>query len=766
MPARFIGNIDHALSRLRSSRQDPILPGYLPSTTPSRAENPSQRYASGDVVFAKQSVPNSFTSKLAQSQTIFTQPQFYSPLHTPQNWQIPSKRREIYNWCRYFFENEAKVAAAINFYSQFPLSGGFELQCEDPKIKRFFEHLCKKLKVDEWCRGIAQEYFLIGDVFPFLEIECERCRGAMVVNGKTCDHAGGTFRRLVTLNPDWVDVQKNIFADDPLITLLPDEELRRVVFQKQPKPIYEKIPDHVKKLILAGRPFPLDDMSVSHLRFNPHPYGTYGTSLIRRLFKILAYKDKLMTAQWLVAERLILPVRIVKVGEKERPAGPADIAAVQQQIAQVANDPNLTLVTHHAFEYDWVGTSGKILQLSNEHELINKEILQGLMLNEALLSGDMPGYSSAAIGAEAIIQRLEDWRRELAQWIENHVFKPVAMMKGFIDEDQTKELGELVGEPLFIVPKVKWAELHLRDQQQANQTLLSLQERGLVSAQTTLEKLDYDYDQEVERIRYETAEQSLGQAAAGGMGGGGMGGMGGMDMGGGLGGPPGGGLGGAPESVLPGGEVGGPAGAPGAPPAPGGPGAGAGTTGKIMKPGKSKNVPKEEEVQPSHVRLTSLEQKMYKTIMGMRLPFKAFSQYPLGPYRTDFAIPQIRLAIECDGEYWHKQPEAVAKDMKRDSELAASGWTVVRFAERDINERMPDIQYSISSLINELWSKAYKRQKETNAAMEKRDIKMASDGGQVTGIIVTREDMEDSHLRERSKMDLYPKEKKLDGDAY
>lgn len=185
-----------------------------------------------------------------------------------------------------------------------------------------------------------------------------------------------------------------------------------------------------------------------------------------------------------------------------------------------------------------------------------------------------------------------------------------------------------------------------------------------------------------------------------------------------------------------------------------------------MKPGKSKNVPKEEEVQPSHVRLTSLEQKMYKTIMGMRLPFKAFSQYPLGPYRTDFAIPQIRLAIECDGEYWHKQPEAVAKDMKRDSELAASGWTVVRFAERDINERMPDIQYSISSLINELWSKAYKRQKETNAAMEKRDIKMASDGGQVTGIIVTREDMEDSHLRERSKMDLYPKEKKLDGDAY
>ena len=27
-----------------------------------------------------------------------TQPMFFSPLHTPQNWQIASKRREIYQW--------------------------------------------------------------------------------------------------------------------------------------------------------------------------------------------------------------------------------------------------------------------------------------------------------------------------------------------------------------------------------------------------------------------------------------------------------------------------------------------------------------------------------------------------------------------------------------------------------------------------------------------------------------------------------------------
>ena len=29
---------------------------------------------------------------------IWTQPMFFSPLHTPQNWQIASKRKEIYQW--------------------------------------------------------------------------------------------------------------------------------------------------------------------------------------------------------------------------------------------------------------------------------------------------------------------------------------------------------------------------------------------------------------------------------------------------------------------------------------------------------------------------------------------------------------------------------------------------------------------------------------------------------------------------------------------
>ena len=35
---------------------------------------------------------------------LFTPPQFFNPLHTPQEWQIASKRREEYLWSRHWYK--------------------------------------------------------------------------------------------------------------------------------------------------------------------------------------------------------------------------------------------------------------------------------------------------------------------------------------------------------------------------------------------------------------------------------------------------------------------------------------------------------------------------------------------------------------------------------------------------------------------------------------------------------------------------------------
>ena len=501
---------------------------YAPSTTTSAfGSGGMYRFAAGST---------------SAGGVVYGQPQFFSPVHTPINWQIPAKRLEQYQWARFFYENEPKIAASIDFYSYFPMND-YEHECKNRDVRIYFDKFKKRLELAKWTRLMSHEVHLLGDVFPFLEISCPHCGGSGRLGDMICEHPGGTARRLVILNPDYVEVFTKPLYPDPIIALKPDEELISMVQGKSPG--HERLTPEVRALIASGQPIRLDNRNVSHLKYGEGGYTKYGTGMVRRLFPILSYKTKLMVAQWIVAERLIVPIKVVKVGNDERPAGPADIAAVQEQLAQTSNDPNLTIVTHHAFEIDWIGTSGKVLTLSNEFDFINQEILDGMMINNALLNGEGPTYNNAAIGIESMIERLETFRREIAQWIEEYIYLPEAIRQGFIDEEETES-----GEIEYIYPRVKWNSMHLRDQQQYRQTVLQLYEKGLLSAQTVLEVFDFDPDTEIERKRYDAVQMmALGQGAGGGMGdmgggfGGDMGGMGGMeggmgggDMGGGMGG--------------------------------------------------------------------------------------------------------------------------------------------------------------------------------------------------------------------------------------
>ena len=663
--------------------------------------------------------------KSASNGIIYSQPQFFSPVYTPINWQIPSKRREIYQWCRFYYENEPKVASSIDFYSAFPING-FNHECSNREIKDYFDEYREKLELDRWLKVISHERHLLGDCFPFLEISCETCGDSGVgEDGKACDHKGGEFKRLVILNPEYVEVYTSPITPDPVICLIPDDELRNLVTKKGPG--YEKLSPRVRALIASGMPIPLDNKCISHLKYGETGYNRYGVSMVRRLFPTLAYKTKLMTAQWIVAERMILPIKVVKVGNDDRPASAADIANVQSQLAATANDPNLTLVTHHAFDLDWYGASSKVLTLSNEFELIAQEELDGLMINKALLNGEGPTYSNAAIGVEVMIHRLEQWRDELSRWIEQHIYLPIAKMKGFVEKDE-------FGHPKYVYPRIKWNIMHLRDQQNYRQFMLQLYEKGVISTKRLLDAFDIDYDEEIEILNYERATGAFGGQQMGM--GGGMGGMGG-GFGGGGGGAPGGDMGmggGGPmgDTGMPGGggaDMGMGGGAPGGgAPAGGAPGAMASSNttnigqfgNRVLKKKTRDKLQREIDQQQSAQQAqqaattdiseaktvdvqgrklyTSIELSLLRELVKARqqgsikhaiVPhFRPTEKFGPQPIELDFAIPDVKVGIEADGVLYHSTLQQQKDDDERDAKLAQAGWTILRFTDHEIESRL------------------------------------------------------------------------------
>ena len=677
---------------------------------------------------------NRYASAADQSSITYGQPQFFSPVHTPINWQIPSKRLEIYQWSRFFYENEPKVASAIDFYSFFPMNG-FDNECKDRKIKKHYDKLKKRLQLSKWLKLMSHEIHLLGDCYPFMEISCEHCLGSGKIGDEICEHEGGTVKRMVILNPDYVDVISSPLNPEPLIALRPDEELINMVQKRTPG--YERLNPFVIQMVSAGRPIPLDNRNVSHLKYGESGYSRFGVGMVRRLFPILSYKTKLMVAQWIVAERLIVPIKIVKVGSDERPAGPADIAQVQAQLQMTANDPNLTIVTHHAFEIDFMGAAGKVLTLSNEFELLNQEILDGMMINNALLNGEGPTFAAASVGIEAMIERLESYREEIAEWIEEKIYLPEAKRQGFIAEDSDPDDDD----PEYIYPKVKWHPMNLRDQQQTRTFILQLYEKGLLSAQTVLEAFEFNPDQEIERKRYDAVQmaalgQGLGEMGLGQQGqqegemGGGFGGM--PDMGGMPPMPGGGGEGGMPDM---GGEA--PISAPGGEGAPmmsktlntvqaqstnDGVADPSSYGGKVLKqktrermdaekrktykdaPGKGQQggVTGMRDLQ-GRIVFTKPERELlnkiaeYKNNGLIKYPIVPQFEVKYGPrpYLIDFALPHLKIGIEADGEAFHSSPKQLQHDKERDMKLAQAGWTILRFTDDEIERKIERVLSTI-----------------------------------------------------------------------
>lgn len=468
-------------------------------------------------------------SQLQQINT--TAPGYFSPFLTAQAYQIPNNRKEIYLWSQWYYDNEPKVAAAIEFYTDFPVSG-FTLECSNGYVKDYFEDLVNKLNFAKWLPLISQEYHLRGDVFIMGNIECQHCHGLNInEDGEPCQHEGATWRSISVLNPDTVETTAYFHDQDPLYYMTVTDDMVRVIQEKKPKEVYDRIPPEVRKKILAREPIHIHPEAIYHLKRGAAPWQPYGTSMVRRLFQTLAYKDKLRQAQWLVAERNILPIKIVKVGSEERPANDEDLQDVQDQLTSVANDPLLTLVTHHNFDFDYVGASGKVLQLTNEFELIEQDIIDGFMLNKAIINGEGPGYQNAAVGINAMAKRLERFRGELAYWIEERIFKPIAIWNGFTVEGKR-------GQEEYIYPKIKWDDLQLKDDTGKLQMMVTAQQNGVISAQTLIESFGVDYDQEVERLRFEQTANFIsapeGMTGPGGIGGGygaqagGAGGLGGL----------------------------------------------------------------------------------------------------------------------------------------------------------------------------------------------------------------------------------------------
>lgn len=115
---------------------------------------------------------------------------------------------------------------------------------------------------------------------------------------------------------------------------------------------------------------------------------------------------------------------------------------------------------------------------------------------------------------------------------------------------------------------------------------------------------------------------------------------------------------------------------------------------------------------------TLIEKKISRELNKRNIQFTP--QYSIdGKFVCDFALPEFKIIIECDGDYWHANPEIydttkltktqsrkVETDKYKDKYLQEKGWTVLRFFEskikRSASECIDKVQEEIKKVANPL----------------------------------------------------------------
>lgn len=87
---------------------------------------------------------------------------------------------------------------------------------------------------------------------------------------------------------------------------------------------------------------------------------------------------------------------------------------------------------------------------------------------------------------------------------------------------------------------------------------------------------------------------------------------------------------------------------------------------------------------PAFTRM-ELERRMLALIRAARLPAPEVNVM-LGIWEVDFHWRDARLVVETDGYAFHSSRAAFERDRRKDQELQANGWRVIRFAWRQITD--------------------------------------------------------------------------------
>ena len=417
-------------------------------------------------------------------------PEIYSPLWLNSNLSLPRDRPTINAWSRSFFALNPIVHNAITLHSTYPIAK-LNIKSKNPKVEKFFSQMIDEIDLMNIAVMAAQEYWILGEAFIYGEL----------------DESKGSWSRLMILNPDYVNVQRSVIAAEPIISLRPDENLRRVIQGNQPSDIQQRkqldpsIIEHVRR----NENIPLNNFYVHHMARRISPYEIRGTGLIVSCFRALMLMDKLRESKFVQADNMVNPLTLVKIGDADFRPSPVDLEHWRNTFEEAEGDRNFKIFSHNAVDIQRIGWGQGIYDTSADVTQAIKETYIGLMVPSVIMDGSDTTYATGSVALDVLRQRYMQFRQMMTNWLKRKIFAPISQIQDFYEY--------IDGEKTLIIPEVDWNHMSLFDMDSYIQNMMTLSTgdgtQKRVSLQTMYRGLGLEYEEEQKKIRYEDIQDAI-----------------------------------------------------------------------------------------------------------------------------------------------------------------------------------------------------------------------------------------------------------------
>ena len=386
---------------------------------------------------------------------------------------------------------------------------GFENDINDPSIKHFydswaidvnFEQVLDWIFLELFRSGLVRTYKTLGKYEPRVSHispqpgqKPKKVKALWTSAARKIRYAKSNIPlRYTVLNPLLVEIEGSLLFDSAKTTLKPSNELKQMLLKPQKdltpeeKEIIKQLPAPFKKKIKEGGNIELDSLLVGEVDWRKQPYERYPRPRGTRVFESLDYKQKLREADLSTLDGISNYILKITIGNDEYPV--TDTADLDR-VAQLFNTPSKSfdVVWNHTLEIEKI-VSPEISSIlgQDKYKQVNEDITAGLAMTRALVDGTTNiNTATANLITQTVIEEINYARRLVTRWIYSE-YRQIAEAMGF---DQ--------------YPKVRWDDTVLRDIILYMTIVSQLVDRRMLSYQTALERLGFNYPVELENMTNE-----------------------------------------------------------------------------------------------------------------------------------------------------------------------------------------------------------------------------------------------------------------------